>query len=227
MEKETKYIIHTCPQRLWYVEKYLIPSLQSQYIPRNSIFIQLDCNNIGTLENFIKSAKYAATEEGGVWHLQDDVLICKHFKQITEQYNEGIVCGIATKFDRERKECCGEVGLHQMWYSFPCIRIPNEVMNGFVEWFETYMRGNPVYRKLIESKKHDDMMFRMYLEDNYEEHELKITNLNPNIVEHIDWLIGGSVTNKIRDDKIIRSLYFKDEELVLQLEKELNFTVRK
>ncbi len=212
----TTYMIHTCPDRLWYVENYLVPSLLARGIRQNQIIIHNDDKCMGALHSFVKSAKYATTEGEGIWHLQDDVVVCKDFKELTEKYDDGIVCGIATEFDRERKGWYGDVTLHQMWYSFPCIRIPNDILNAFAEWFVKYVQNNVIYTQIVHSKKHDDMMFRMYLESTYKEDDLKITNLNPNLVEHVDWLIGGSVTNKARGKKVM-ALYFNEPELVEEL----------
>lgn len=213
-------MIHTCPKRLWYVYKYLIPSLIQQNIARDSIIIHLDCNNAGALESFVLSANKCVTEDGGTWHLQDDILICRDFREKTESFDEGIVCGIATEYDRERKNHHGRVQLHQMWYSFPCIRIPDKIMREFADWYLKYFKTNVIYKHIVRSGKHDDMVFRMFLEATYEENELLITNMKPNLVEHVDWLIGGSTINYHRD-KPIRALYFDDEELVSKLRERL------
>ena len=45
-------------------------------------------------------------------------------------------------------------------------------------------------------------------------------NLNPNIVDHIDYLIGGTVNSSKRSMQI-RSRFWQDEYLVEELEKKL------
>jgi hypothetical protein len=148
------------------------------------------------------------------------VIISKDFVEKTCRNDVGIVCGIATEYDKERAQHFGHVRLHEMWYSFPCIRIPNDIMKEFAEWYLKYFKNNVVYKHIVRSGKHDDMVFRMFLESRYKEDELTITNLRPNIVDHIDWLIGGSTINYHRD-KPIRALYFEDEDLVDELEERL------
>lgn len=216
-----KYLIHTCPKRLWYVKEYLIPSLEASGIALEDIQIHNDKNGKGILESFLKSADKCKDKSEGTWHLQDDILICSDFKSRTEELNDGLVCGIATIFDRDRKGYKGEVSLHKMWYSFPCIRIPNDLMQEFKDWFNTYMRDNPIYRHVIDSGKHDDMLFRMFLEANYEYKPIKIVNAAPNLVEHVDFLIGGSITNNTRVRKI-QSLYFEEPNLVEDLQNALD-----
>lgn len=216
-----EYLIHTCPSRLWYVKEYLIPNLEASGIPLEAIQIHEDKDGKGILESFLKSADKCKDESKGKWHLQDDILISSDFKSRTEELDDGLVCGIATEFDRDRKGYKGEVSLHQMWYSFPCIRIPNSLMQEFKNWYDTYMRNNPIYRHVISSGKNDDMLFRMFLEANYENKPIKIINAAPNLVEHVDFLIGGSVANNNRVTKI-QALYFEEPNLVEELKDALD-----
>ena len=46
-------------------------------------------------------------------------------------------------------------------------------------------------------------------------------NLKPNIVDHIDHLIGGTLINKNRERFVNRSAYWEDEEIVVHLEQAL------
>lgn len=208
-------MIHTCPERMWYVDDFLMPDLLRHRIDEKDIDVFIDTGHQGTLESCMKSFLTVPNDDGGIWHLQDDILVCRRFKSRTEALDDGIVCGIATKYDRERSGYLGEVPLHKMWYSFPCIRIPNKVAIGFATWYYKYIKHNPIYKHLVKTKKHDDVFFRMYIEDYYndKEDEIKITNASPNLVEHVDWLIGGSTINLHRDDTV-RALYFDDDELV-------------
>ena len=93
----SKYVIHSTPERMWYVENYLFPSMINQGIDAHNIMIKCDVNHDGCLENCMKIFKSMENNDGS-WHLQDDVIICKDFKHLTEEYDFGIVCGIYFRF---------------------------------------------------------------------------------------------------------------------------------
>ena len=212
------YLIHTCKERLWYVNDYLIPSMVKQGIDRRHIAIQADILKRGNLENCMQ-AFMECRSDGGTWHLQDDVLIRRDFKEQTERLDDGIVCGIATRYDRDRTDKIGNVTVDGMWYSFPCIRIPNEIARGCAEWYYSQIVNNPVYAAKVKEQKHDDEIFRMYVKLKCK--NIQIINAVPNLVEHIDWLIGGSIVNTHRSDRV-QALYFNDDELVKEWEVKLN-----
>lgn len=209
-----KYMIHTCKTRDWYVEKYLIPSMLKQGIKRSDIIVYLDINEKGCLEACVKS--FALTAEfncEGVWHLQDDVLISSYFKEQTENNDSGIVCGFASKYDKEAKPG-KQRGIDNIWYSFPCIRIPNMIAEHFSVWFNSYLQDDKRFEMWIRKKKNDDLLFRYFLDNYYK--NIEALNLAPNLVEHVDWLIGGSIINAHRGE-IIRSIYWEEEKLVEDL----------
>lgn len=52
------YFIHSCNARLWYVEKYLIPDMISQGIPRDDIILFNDHYSNGNQKSFYNSAQY-------------------------------------------------------------------------------------------------------------------------------------------------------------------------
>lgn len=192
---------------------YLIPSMEEQGIDREHITTYVDSTEQGCLESCMDSFS-SCNKQGGTWHIQDDVIISSTFKEYTELYDDGIVCGITTIYDRNRRYEVGEVGIDKMWYSFPCIRIPNDVAKGCAAWYYNEIKHNPVYKFKIEDKKHDDEIFRLYLETFRS--DVKVRNLAPNIVDHIDFLLGGSVVNKQRTDEA-RALTFNEPQLVEQL----------
>lgn len=211
------YMIHAMPRRMWYVEEFLIPSLLKQGIDGSSIRVYNDIEGEGNLKSCMKS--FAQCEgDGGTWHLQDDVCICKDFKIRTEKYDQGIVCGFSSElYDGPGK--IGEVSLKEMWFSFPCIRIPNEYARNCSEWVNKYLIGNPVYAHLWKDGANDDVMFRMYLKEYHKTD--KALNLAPNLVDHVDYLLGGG-TGKIKRDKSCRAQYWVDPEIVKELEDEIN-----
>lgn len=85
-------MIHTCNNRKWYVEQYLIPSMCLQGINLDHIKIWLDKDNIGCLESCMQSFA-SLPEDGYTWHLQDDIIICSNFKQKTEKFGENASIG--------------------------------------------------------------------------------------------------------------------------------------
>ena len=149
-----RYLIHTCEERWWYVSDYLVPSMIEQGIHRDDISIYLDVGD-GCLVACMKAFLSVPNNDDGVWHLQDDIIICSDFKERTEQYDEGIVCGYCyVKDDRQRY--VGEVDKRKIWYSFPCIRIPNRIAHGCGAWFYSHVLNNKEYYMWIRAKKYDD-----------------------------------------------------------------------
>jgi hypothetical protein len=106
-----------------------------------------------------------------------------------------------------------------MWYSFPCIRIPNEVSRGFINWYYSE-RTQREYFTTIWQNKGIDYLFRQYVLIYYTD---LILNLKPNIVNHIDHLVGGSLINadRIEDSKQIMAVYWDEYKLLRELEEKL------
>lgn len=210
-----QYLIHTMPKRLWYVNKYLIPSMVKQGIQKDQIRVYCD-SGIGCLESCMEAFKSVGNNYEGTWHLQDDVIVCHDFKEQTEKLDNGIVCGFCCKYDNP--EDTGIVPVQKMWWSFPCIRIPNNIAYECATWYYRYLKGNTIYDEYLKSGVNDDWVFRHYVWDYYK--DMAALNLVPNLVDHIDYLIGGTVNSSKRIVQI-RSKYWEDEYLVNQLEEEL------
>lgn len=210
------YMIHTMPKRIWYVHGYLVLSMQAQGIEEHNIIIYNDSNGEGCLESTMKSWQLLP-KDGCTWHLQDDVIICSDFKERTEklEQQEQFICGFCSTYDKDNPG--GSVYSKQMWYSFPCICIPNWLALECSKWFYSYLVHNEEYRMWIRAKKYDDSIFKIFMEDEHPNE--KAINIIPNLVNHIDYLIGGSVANK--RDKIIESLYWEEPELVENLKQQL------
>lgn len=215
---DVRYMIHTMPKRLWYVEEFLLPSMIEQGINPDNIKVFNDTEKLGNLMACMKSFE-SVEGDGGTWHIQDDVLLSRDFKQKTEQFNSGIVCGFKSYYDNDKQG--GVVELKDMWWSFPCIRIPNDIARDCAQWTQNYIIGNPIYREWWERGQSDDKIFRQFVFDNYKKQ--RAINLDPNIVEHVDYLIGGTVTSSKRKVKLCRSECWNDEDLV----KELTIKLRK
>lgn len=210
------YLIHSCQKRKWYVDEYLVPSMLKQGIERENILIYNDVHKEGCLKSFIESSQMITSLRGGTWHLQDDVIISSNFKELTEAYDSGIVCGFCSYYSEDVP--MGIRTVKDMWYSFPCIRMPNSVLRGFINWLKSPTINNK-YRAYIEANKFVDSLFREYILQN---HACKtVQNLYPNIVDNVDYLLGGSTINYQRDKEPV-SLYFLDTSLVEDLKMELS-----
>ena len=211
-----KYMIHAYPSRMWYVSEYLVPSLTAQGISINDITIWNDDKGRGCLWSCLDSFASLQDEPGGTWHLQDDVIICRQFAKLTKENDDGIVCGFFCKnFDLFSKP--GIVPARDQWYSFPCIRIPNEMLRPFREWLDSKM-DNPKYSQYVAENKHDDWFWKEYMKTL----DMMALNLTPNLVDHIDYLVGGTLVNSARLVKVNRAAFFPDADLVDNLENELN-----
>lgn len=212
-----KYLIHTMPARYWYVTDYLIPSMLQQGIKFDDIDIYTDAAGEGCLKSTLKSFK-ARPDTGYTWHIQDDVIISSSFKEVTEyiQNYEGniVVCGFASCYDKHAA-ATGTTKPEHMWYSFPCIGIPNVYAHEFVEWIENNDdESDLIY---IHNNMFDDYLFKRFMQQ--EHPKTQVFNLNPNIVNNIDYLIGGSIISK-REEKI-ESLYWCEPELIEDLKERL------
>ena len=204
-----KYMIHACPKRMWYVDEYLIPSMLQQGIAKVDIIVYNDSERLGNLRACMEAFSKVADDDDGTWHLQDDVCICSDFKERTESYNSGIVCGFSTARYNGQKPT-GEVSLENMWYSFPCIRIPNKTALQCSDWVLQYIMGNPCYKAYWSGGYNDDWCFRAYLKTC--EPNIPVTNLAPNLVEHVDYLIGGGTIKK--RDFSVKSQYWEDDAVI-------------
>lgn len=202
----TKIVIHTYPTRLWYVNNFLVPSLIDQGL--TDIIIFNDKYHIGNLMAFILSLKNI----GDAWHLQDDVIISKDFAKRIKKY-KNFSCGFCAEgFQTEIVE--GTTNIKNMWYSFPCLFIPGTIAEDFYNWFMDKEKSAD-FNQMISTGKMDDLIFKEFLVQHYP--DMEVENISPNLVDHIDYLIGGSVANKARK-KIARAKSFQDLELVKDLE---------
>ena len=216
---EPTYMIHACNSRMWYVNDYLIPSMREQGI--HNILTYCDVDNEGCLVSHVKSLTDASNRNvDGMWHLQDDVIICRDFaKRTAELSKDYTVCGFASYYDEMKKWEPGDSNGLKMWYSFPCIYIPTKIVKSYINWFNTYVWRDPQYEKWVKEKKYDDTIFRIYMENYYPKEY--VLNLKPNLVDHVDYLLGGSIVNQWRKDKQVRAMWFDDTDLIVELEKRL------
>lgn len=207
-------LIHACPGRMWYVDGFLAPELRRQ--GAEQVEIWNDTGKKGNLRACME-AFAARTGSGGTWHLQDDILLCRDFVQRAREHDYGVVYGFCCEAFTDDPAACGEVSAEKAWHSFQCVRIPNDWARGCADWFfEGAARDHPEYPRWVESGNMDDSAFRAYL---LSEHRGDIVeNLAPNLVEHVDWIIGGSVLHPWRGF-LARSAHWEDEALVQELKK--------
>jgi len=198
---QVRYLIHATPKRMWYVENYLIPSMFDQGI--DYVDVWEDVDNEGNLMSCMKAFEECGQYPGGTWHLQDDVIISRKFAEITSKGGSEILCGFT----------CDVFAMPHMQYSFPCIYIPNRYASGCAEWFFK-PRQQERFNNFILRRKCDDEVFMAYAN----EMKLPYKNLNPCLVDHVDYLLGGSVANHDRFEKQVRAKFWEDEYLVKDLE---------
>ena len=216
------YMIHGCLNRKEYMDKYLIPSLVEQGISKNHIIRILDVNREGCLAMYKKAYSILRDmfdTDAGVWHIQDDVIISRTFKEMTESHDEGVVCGFCSGwfYDKTPGGVCTP---KDMWYSSPCIRIPVGLSTQFIEWLDKCTDKNVLDH--IEQNKGEDYLFKLFLKQVYP--DMPVLNLVPNLVDHVDYLLGWSVVNRQRGQKIVRSSYWEEHYRTEALKMRLGIT---
>ena len=197
-----KYIIHSCNKRLWYVKDYLVKHLVKQGINPNDIVIYNDDNNEGNLTSWIKSCKFVVDNldiKDGCWHLQDDVFLCKNFKDITMDIAKNkIICGYVNK-SSYKNNCIVNTNYiaskEGVVDSFQCIYIPNYILKDFIKWFEENIVSGKKFQKQYKENKYDDYLFKQFIKHTQ---GVIAININPSLVEHIDYVLGGSIVNENR-----------------------------
>lgn len=206
-----RIMIHAVPKRLEHVNTLRL-ILGAQGVHPEEILLYVDENMEGNLEATVKSYEYLDERiwdpEEQIWHLQDDVVICKDFAEririIQKDMPRGIVCAFCSEVDRGVRP--GNVLPEHMWYSFQCIRIPVGLSTGFAEWIRKGEHSVNRRRK-IAANKYDDSLFREYMQEKYPHYP--VVNYSPNLVDHRDDMCGGSIVNPGREEQI-RALYYTE-----------------
>ena len=215
-----KVLIHACPARMWYVEEFLVPSLLAQDVPRGDIEIWNDTAKRGNLLSFMESCA-ARTGDGGTWHIQDDVLLCRDFAKRCEEYDaetNRVVYGFCCERFTDNVDQTGLVHQPDSWHSFQCVRIPDAYARECAEWFFTDAQHRWIFKNWASTGKMDDSFFWSFMEDRHPGDLVR--NAAPNLVNHVDWLIGGSVLSSWRG-YIAASDLWEDDELLEDLRTKL------
>lgn len=209
-----KVLIHAVPGRMWYVTDFLLPELQRQ--GADEVEVWNDNDHAGNLAACMASFG-ARFGHGGTWHIQDDVLLARDFVQRCRELDDGVVYGFTCGQFGDDLDKVGTVYAADAWHSFQCVRIPDDYARGCYDWFISGdWRHSPEQEifALYASGKGDDTFFREFLQMRHGRET--VTNAAPNLVEHVDWLVGGSIVSPWRGS-LARSAYWDDEELVQEL----------
>ena len=185
-----KILIHAVPQRMWYVQNFMIPQLREQGYEGEQIF--LDDRKLGNLEACLQAFEQLP-DEGGTWHLQDDLLLAKDFVKRAGAWKGHVANGFCCIPFHDSPWTPGTVYMPDLWHSFQCIYIPNRIAKEFAAWIRAGLwieSPNQDLPAIIRANKGDDTLFREFLFCRYPGETCY--NFKPNLVEHIDWLIGGS-----------------------------------
>ena len=209
-----KILVHACPARMWYVRDFLLPSLEAQGLRAE---ICCDTRGRGNLAACM-DAFAALTGSGDTWHLQDDVLLCRDFAERIEALEDfsGIVCGFVNEIAGPDGNLIGTQPVADMWYSFPCIRIPDEWARSCAAWTYSDAERSAIANAMRAKGTGDDWFFREWATRAHPEAE--VLNLTPCLVEHVDWLLGGSTVNQWRGH-LSPAAYWDDMALTEELKK--------
>ena len=214
-----RILIHAVPKRLWYVEDFLVPALRKQ--GARDIALWVDEDHRGNLLSCMESFQ-AMNGVGGTWHLQDDVLPARDFVKRALEYRGGHVgVGFCSRLFHDDPNNAGLVYQPDMWHSFQCVHIPNRLARECADW---YFSGdwqecqNENLPAMVQLNRGDDSLFREFL---FCRHPGEVAyNFAPNLVEHVDWLTGGSTLHDWWG-QAPRSDRWEDEALVNELREEL------
>lgn len=213
-----RILIHACPARLWFVEEFLLPELRRQQLDAD---VWTDRKGRGNLAACME-AFAACGGDGHTWHLQDDVWPAADFSERVRSLEyDGVVCGFVNEVGGPDCNLVGEVYAPDMWYSFPCIRIPDGIARDCADWYFSKAwktEAQPEAWILDSEGRGDDWFFREYFELRHGGE--RVLNLRPCLAEHVDWLVGGSVVSRYRGYRT-RAVYWKDEERVEDLQRRI------
>lgn len=219
-----KYIMRSYIERRWYVENFLLPSMYNQGIKPEDIEVFEDDGTLGNLMGFVYVMDYIAKNHDpneGLWHIQDDIVICKNFAEINQNANpKFLTCGFASSLGDgyEKVKKTGWQTMNNSWMSFQAVLIPNKYCAHFVKWFNDRVVKGGLFRKRYALNKPDDFFFHWFITHEYPD-DLAY-NMCPNIVNHVDNIVGAYCNPQNTGKNI--SYYWLEDDLISQLRKDVN-----
>lgn len=208
-----KVLIHAYPKRMWYVTGFLVPELRRQ--GADEIGVWNDIEGLGNLRACMAAfASRPGDGDEGTWHIQDDVLLCRDFVQRCRAHDKGVVYGFCCTAFTDDPSKAGRVSVRDAWHSFQCVRIPDAYARDCAAWLDGDAKLQGDYQTWIDSGKMDDSVFRAYLVAKHTRETVE--NLLPSLVEHVDWIVGGSVLHPWRG-YLARAYGWEDEDLIREL----------
>ena len=211
-------LIHACPKRMWYVEGFLVPALRAQ--GAENIEIWNDVEGRGNLLSCMDSFR-GREGDGGTWHIQDDVLLCRDFVARCKKNDEGVVSGFCCEAFGDDLLSWGRVDASDLWHSFQCVRIPDAYARECAEWFFSGAwreLGSAELFRCAARGEGDDTFFYEFV--NCRHGGEPVNNIAPNLVEHVDWIVGGSVLHSWRG-YLARAAYWDDDKLIAELKEQV------
>jgi len=211
------FLIHACPERMWYVTDFLVPDLRAQGI--DDIDIWNDGKRRGNLRACMDS--FAALDgDGDTWHLQDDVLIARDFGDRVRalESQPGVICGFVNELAGPDANLTGIRPTADLWYSFPCIRIPDEWARECAAWTNAGADRSAMANALRAKNSGDDWFFIRWAALKRPDDD--VLQLDPGLVEHVDYLLGGSIVNAWRGH-LSPAAYWYDAERTEELKKRI------
>ena len=210
-----KIMIHACPSRMWYVTGFLMPTLLEQ--GADDIEVVNDTEKKGNLKACMDSFADLRGDYG-TWHIQDDVLLCRDFVKRCRELDDGVVYGFCCEKFTDNPQQIGKVYTYDAWHSFQCVRIPNAYARECAAWVRSERwkteSPNPELYALWQLGKGDDTFFHEFLCCWHPSDMVR--NVAPNLVDHVDWIIGGSVLSPYREFYATAD-YWEDEDLIEEL----------
>lgn len=207
-------LIHACPERMWYINEFLLPELTRQGV--RNVDVYNDVERLGNLQAFLDSVWTRCRAGEDTWHLQDDVWPCSDFGAKIEALagREGVVCGFVNEIGGPDANLVGEQCAADLWYSFPCIRIPGQWARQLAAWVRAGADGGSDAARFLAKNQGDDWFFQRFLALYHA--DAPVYHCKPCLVEHVDFLLGGSQVSPWRG-YWARAAYWDESEQIEKL----------
>lgn len=244
MDENPWIILRTCLNRKDYVIKYLIPSILQQGLPQDHLLIWEDTYEDGNLTCFLRMMDWIdknVQKDGYIWLIQDDIIVSSTFVERLRKFDrefKGIVCGYCCdSWNEEFLQKTGKQLNKNKWYSFPCERIPVNYTRDFLNWFDESVlkqgEQGDKYRLWVRLNKLDDSFWMSYIQQRHPDEQCwnvgEIIDGVPQggLVEHVDYLLGGSRINIRHGDTRRLNYFWNQDQRTQAIEKEYGYDRKK